>query len=320
MRTATIEVRSGVTGQVTLPNGRAIRSGQTAKLKWEDFEKISPEALRTSVRVTAISDAPAAKRSDVNLALNSTTVPAGFKLGQVVEGFGENDKFKLIKVADAVNVTDGMGLEWADPTAGTVTADRVGGSSSGVFAGVAVGAITAGRYGWIQIDGIADAPANVGTAGDPVALHPTTDGGVRAYTGDESAVLVVDATGGTFTLTYAGQTTSALAYNASAAAVQTALRALSNIADADVTVTGTNALTPGLTITFGGALADQNLTDLTANAGSLTGGAGTATLTVTSGYADRGAGTVIGVSLGADGIVLRGALRRRTRHFRRGQY
>src|SRR3954465_8763162 len=37
-------------------------------------------------------------------------------------------------------------------------------------------------------------------------------------------------TGGTFTLTYSTQTTAAIAYNATAAAVQTALEALSNIA------------------------------------------------------------------------------------------
>jgi hypothetical protein len=45
-------------------------------------------------------------------------------------------------------------------------------------------------------------------------------------------------TGGTFTLTYSGQTTAAIAYNANAAAVQSALEALSNLAPGDVTVTG----------------------------------------------------------------------------------
>lgn len=57
-------------------------------------------------------------------------------------------------------------------------------------------------------------------------------------------------TGGTFTITWSGQTTSSLAYNATAAQVQTALEALSNIAPGDVVVTG-NAGGPW-TLTWGG--------------------------------------------------------------------
>jgi hypothetical protein len=45
-------------------------------------------------------------------------------------------------------------------------------------------------------------------------------------------------TGGTFTLTFEGETTGNIAYNASAATVEAALEALSNLAPADVAVTG----------------------------------------------------------------------------------
>jgi hypothetical protein len=58
-------------------------------------------------------------------------------------------------------------------------------------------------------------------------------------------------TGGTFTITWSGQTTAALAYNATAAQVQAALVALSNIAVGDVVVTG-NAGGPW-TLTWGGS-------------------------------------------------------------------
>ena len=92
---------------------------------------------------------------------------------------------------------------------------------------------------------------------------------------NEVQTVTVDATGGTFTLTYAGQTTSALAENAAAATVQTALEALSNLAPGDVTVTG-SAGGP-YTLTFGGTLANTNVAQLTSNAASLTGGAGTVT-------------------------------------------
>jgi hypothetical protein len=45
---------------------------------------------------------------------------------------------------------------------------------------------------------------------------------------------------GTFTLTYGGQTTSGIAYNAAASAVQTALETLSSIGSGNVSVTGNN--------------------------------------------------------------------------------
>jgi len=76
-------------------------------------------------------------------------------------------------------------------------------------------------------------------------------------------------TGGTFTLTWNGQTTSALAYNATAAQVQTALEALSNIAPGDVVVTG--AAGGPYTLTWGGTQLGENVAAPTATA-SFTGG------------------------------------------------
>lgn len=83
-------------------------------------------------------------------------------------------------------------------------------------------------------------------------------------------VTLTGATGGTFTLSYSSQTTSALAYNASASAVQTALEGLSNLAPGDVAVSGS----PGgpYTITFGGTLTGVDAATIVADASSLTGG------------------------------------------------
>ena len=77
-------------------------------------------------------------------------------------------------------------------------------------------------------------------------------------------------TGGTFTLTYAGQTTAGIAYNASAAAVTSALEALSNIGVGEVVVTG-SAGGPW-TVAFALTLADTNVAAMTASGASLTGG------------------------------------------------
>lgn len=76
-------------------------------------------------------------------------------------------------------------------------------------------------------------------------------------------------TGGTFTLTYDGQTTGNIAYDASAATVDSALEALSNIGSGDVTVTG-SAGGPW-TVEFTGALADTDVELMTADASNLVG-------------------------------------------------
>jgi hypothetical protein len=61
-------------------------------------------------------------------------------------------------------------------------------------------------------------------------------------------------TGGTFTLTYSAQTTTALPYNATAAQIQAALQALSNIGDLDVIVTGGPFPATAVVVSFVGAL------------------------------------------------------------------
>lgn len=77
-------------------------------------------------------------------------------------------------------------------------------------------------------------------------------------------------TGGTFTLTFGGQTTSGIAYNAAAATVQTAFTGLSSVGSGNATVTG-SAGGP-YTVTFTGTLAATNVAAITASGASLTGG------------------------------------------------
>ena len=78
-------------------------------------------------------------------------------------------------------------------------------------------------------------------------------------------------TGGTFTLTFNGATTAAIAYNAAASAVVTALEALPNIGAGNVT--GSGGALPGtpVVITFANQLAKQNVNQMTA-AHAFTGG------------------------------------------------
>jgi hypothetical protein len=89
-------------------------------------------------------------------------------------------------------------------------------------------------------------------------------------------------TGGTFTLTFDGQTTGPIAYNASAADVRTALILLPNIADADLAA-GTGGPLPGtpVNINFAAGLGRRDVDLITADDSGLTGGS-TPTATVTT--------------------------------------
>lgn len=86
-------------------------------------------------------------------------------------------------------------------------------------------------------------------------------------------------TGGTFTITFDGQTTGALAHNTSVAAIQAALEALPNIGAGNVTCSGTWATAQFTYLTFVNALGGQNLPEVTVTA-SFTGGFGSPGVTV----------------------------------------
>lgn len=87
-------------------------------------------------------------------------------------------------------------------------------------------------------------------------------------------------TGGTLTLTFGGETTGPLAYDAAAADVQTALEALSTIGADNVEVTGGPGPIDAWAVTFRGDLAAQPV-DLLVGDGSLLTGGATTDVTVT---------------------------------------
>lgn len=114
-------------------------------------------------------------------------------------------------------------------------------------------------------------------------------------------------TGGTFTLTYNGQTTAGIAYDAIAAAVQSALEALSNIAPGDVTVGGGPGPGTPYTLTF--AASQGNVNQLSASGAALTGGvtpaaAVTTTTPGTSALAIGYKAPLVGVTPNPNGIGL----------------
>lgn len=126
------------------------------------------------------------------------------------------------------------------------------------------------------------AMARILTGADAGKVGPFQGGGAL----NEIVRIAVDATGGTFTATWGGATSAAIAFNASPQAVKAAVVAAWAVGDNDLIVTGgpgnAGATTPYL-LEFTGNYAGEDVSAVTTSAVSLTGGAGTAAVTVTQG-------------------------------------
>lgn len=134
---------------------------------------------------------------------------------------------------------------------------------------------------------------------DPTKVKVYTGAGTNAN--DVQTVSITGTpTGGTFTLTFNGQTTAGIAQNATAANVITALTALPNIGAA-ANIAGTGGGLPGtpVVLTFGGLLGNQPQNLMTANGAGLTGGT-TPAVTVTHTTPGTSAEKIIGVFDGPD--------------------
>lgn len=271
-KNANVQLKPGA-GTAVLPDGRRMVADTVYSIPFDDFQRITLGGLSEFVDVRSFTE-PAVSRRGVDIDANSTTVPSGCVLGQTERGFGTYDLFKLVKLVDAVNATAGDVLVWSDKDASEVTKDFVGGSALSPlkFAGIAVQSLTAGRYGWIQVDGESTDLTSVGNAGDLVGVHATVDGTAAVASVNESVSLAITAIAGTFTLTYEGDTTAAIAYNATAAAVKSALVALPDIGASDVVVTGGPGSVDGSTpyiIEFTDDLAELNVGAITVDATGL---------------------------------------------------
>lgn len=136
-----------------------------------------------------------------------------------------------------------------------------------VLAGIGAAGASGAELAWFAPVGTT-APINTGTA----LAVPANEVQTVTITGTP--------TGGTFTLTYVGQTTAPIAYNATAGAVKAALEALTSVGTGSVAVTGGPGPASPYVVTFKGVLAITNLPAMTTT-GSFTGGT-TPAIAVTS--------------------------------------
>ena len=138
--------------------------------------------------------------------------------------------------------------------------------------------------------------ANVGTNGGTAYTRPSTVPArsntvlvnSTGYKADavQQVLLTGSPSGGTFTLTFGGQTTAAIAYNAAASTVQSALQALSSIGSNNVLVSGPAG--GPWQVRFAGSLAGTPEVEMTGNGSGLTGGSHPA---VSSGTTSQGGDT-----------------------------
>lgn len=204
-------------------------------------------------------------------------------------------------------------LDFGGATAGTYTITVAGETTTAIDfdAGsgevrVALEALSTVGTGNVYVDDFADANSFVESpqpailalqfrnslADTDVGTVTLNSGGLTGFSGGGATVIqegggtvneqqsvTINGNGGTFTLTFGGQTTSATAYNASAATLTTNLEALSTITD--VTVTGTGTPADPYLVTFVDP-GEQNVAEMTADASSLTGGSASVTTTTTS--------------------------------------
>jgi hypothetical protein len=143
----------------------------------------------------------------------------------------------------------------------------------------------------------------VNTSGSAVSLT-ALNGELLTLAGAGNEVQTITVTGvaGTFTLTFNGQTTAQLAFNATPSVVDAALESLSSVGAGNVNVTSAPG---GYSIAFIGALANTNQPEMTAN-GSGGAIATVATTTEGGGVAIASGGGAITAT--ADNVAITGAV------------
>lgn len=158
-------------------------------------------------------------------------------------------------------------------------------------------AIGTAQPGTLNLASLASAINQYGVIPAGVAVGKLANDQYGLFAGGASEVQTVTISGapsgGTFTLSYGGEATAPIAYNAPAATVKAAVEALAGIGAGNTTVTGTGPYV----ITFGGALAGRNLQQL-GSASAFTGGTTPAVaVTTTTPGASDGTGLLAGFIL-----------------------
>ena len=172
---------------------------------------------------------------------------------------GKNEK-------QTITVTNGVAGDKMILTLGANSTSELNYNVSGADLQTALRALTSIGAGNCTVTG--DGPYLVEFISGKAKTDMAAITGVAGKNEKQTITLDVSVDGGTFTLTYVDQTTGNIPWNESTANVAIALKALSNIGDSDVAVTGV----PGAWIVeFTGALAKTDVVILVGDGTNLTG-------------------------------------------------
>jgi hypothetical protein len=268
-----IFMRFGELAGITVP--QAAYATVTATITAQDTRGYTmPAGTVLGIRATGDTLYTFASDDDVTILPNASTSPA-FTLTATETGSGPNG---LGGVSVAMTVVDRT-LPWL-ASAQTATTVTGGQDAQGVedFLSDLVTALRLLRASPMNADDLADFAKSDAAVARAYAIDR-----YQAGTDERQTIGPHDSTGGTFTLTYSGQTTAAIAWNATAAVVQAALIALSNIGPSDVQVTGGPLPATALTVRFTGALGEANVAQMTSTGTALTGGSDTVPIATTVG-------------------------------------
>jgi len=118
---------------------------------------------------------------------------------------------------------------------------------------------------------IAAGPSTLTGASSPAATVASSTAGASTAA-VQTLTVTGTPTGGTFTLSFGGQTTSAIPFNATSAQVQAALTALSTIGSGNLNCTGAALPAGPITLTFAGTMASGPQATIALGTNNLTGG------------------------------------------------
>ncbi|MBM81981.1 MAG: hypothetical protein CMJ78_15530, partial [Planctomycetaceae bacterium] len=201
------------------------------------------------------------------------------------------------------NETQQLDFSAGAPTAGTFTLSFGGASSAAIAFDATAGdvqsaleAVAGIGVGNVSVTGgdLPGTPVDIEfinqLAATDVSLLMVNNTSLVGTNEVQTLALSGNPTGGTFTLTFGGQTTTAIGFDVTDATVQAALEALSSIGVNNVTVAGGTLPGNTLTITFVGALANMDVAAITSDSTGLTGGTAPSAdiATMTEGVAPMG--------------------------------
>jgi hypothetical protein len=300
-------VVAGTGTQTIGGTGQIVFAGSTGPSTVDSFNTNAPLAIGSGVSVVNTTGNGSLGSASQPLTINGTvTASTGFSISINGSAVGVGGTGVLNAAGGTVALPSPSNYAGGTLTGGTWQASAGGTlrGFSGTITTAAAGILLDGptAHFFVGSGGTTDALSGLATIANGGSLTVRNgrtflaQGGLTVQTGgtlagsgaavlNEVQTVTVSGAAGTFTLTFNGQTTGALAFNVPAsggsgntASVQNALSALSSIGSGNVTVTGNNG--GPYTVTFQGSRAGANQPQIT---GAGSGGATVTTATVQDG-------------------------------------